>query len=149
MSQQKPCNRISSCVCFCPFIRPPCYLWNYLSKIRYTPLLWTASGCYRFLEAGSIFSWFGLVRLNWLFTTSVSPDCLGLVYGGVNFRLFSSVFKFSGTWKICEYSCSIFPPSCVYFRCPRFGGTFQKDALPVLDTFFVFLEMFFSFVWSN
>lgn len=125
--------------------------WNYLSKIQNTPLQYSPeypSWLLRSLQTGSMFSWPVLVRENGLFTTSISPDCLGLMCCGVGFRFSSSAFKVFGTWKISEYSSLCFPPFRKHFRCPCFRGTCHEDTSPPC-LFWTCMWSVLLFLWSN
>lgn len=52
-------------------------------------------GLYHFLEAGPLFSWFGLVRLNWLFTARVCSHCLGAPVWWGKFQVLPQCFQAS------------------------------------------------------
>lgn len=72
------------------------------------------------------------------------------MYGGVNVSFFRSVFKLPGTPTLSEYSCLHSPRSPLQLS-PLWEDLPQRcfAFVPVLGTLFVFLETFFSFVWSN
>lgn len=105
---------------FPPSIQPPYCIWNYLSKVQDSKLF---NGCYHILEAGLIISLVVLVGFNWLFTASITSDCLELICCGENFKFFSSVFKFfGGLGMSLNIPASIPHHSVNISNVPTFGG---------------------------